>query len=96
MGSANMSRDQIKLVFGILAAVFGVAAAGLWIFASYQHVEPESKSRFESQDAMITILDHRGRPVDVIATAARQTYWNGLAALAAAAAAICQLPMAFL
>jgi hypothetical protein len=59
-------------------------------------VAPETKSPFESQDAMISILDHRGRPVDVIATAARQTYWNGLAALAAAAAAICQLPIAFL
>jgi hypothetical protein len=91
-----MSHDQIKLTLGVLAAFFGLAAAVLWIFASYQRVAPETKSRFESQDALISIFDHNGRPVDVIATAARQTYWNGLAALAAAGAALCQLPIAFL
>ena len=91
-----MPHDQIKLVLGILAAAFGLVAAGLWIFASYQNVTPETKSPFESQGFLIANVDHDGRRSDVIATAARQTYWNGWAALATAAAAICQLPIAFL
>jgi hypothetical protein len=85
----------IRLVLGTLAAVFGLIAAGLWIFASYQHVVPETKGPFESQDFLIATVDHNGRRSDVIATAARQTYWNGWAALASAVAAICQLPIAF-
>ncbi|SHJ27315.1 hypothetical protein SAMN05444159_0158 [Bradyrhizobium lablabi] len=91
-----MPHDQIKLTLGVLAAVFGRAAVGLWIFASYQRVAPETKSRFASEDVMIGIVDQNGRAIDVIATAARQTYWNGWAALTAAAAAVCQLPIAFL
>jgi len=91
-----MPHDQIKLALGVLAAVFGLAAAALWIFASYQHVAPETKSPFESQGFLISTVDRNGRAIDVIATAARQTYWNGLAALAAAIAAIFQLPIAFL
>jgi hypothetical protein len=90
-----MSGDHIKLILGVLAATFGLAAAVLWIFASFQCVAPDPKSPFASQDAMIDIVDHRGRPTDVIATAARQTYWNGWAALCAAVAAICQLSIAF-
>jgi hypothetical protein len=92
----GMPYDQIKLTLGVLAAGFGLAAAGLWIFASFQYVEPETGSPFESQDTLISVVDRGGRVVDVIATAARQTYWNGMAALAAAGAAICQLPIAFL
>jgi hypothetical protein len=91
-----MSHEEIKFGLGVLAAVFGMAAAGLWIFASYQRVAPETGSPFESEDIMIAIADRDGNAIDVIATASRQTYWNGLAALAAAAAAICQMPIAFL
>ncbi len=88
--------EVIKLGLGCVAGVFGFAAGILWLFASLQKVRPGEKSRFASPDILISLPDVDGEDVDVLATAARQTFWNAYAALCAALASMFQLPLIFM
>jgi hypothetical protein len=67
------------------AIFFGFLAAALWAYASFQKVENDPT------DKSAKFIEHTGsRAIDVLATARRQTYWNGWAALAASLAALSQ------
>ena len=88
-------QEEIKLGLSIAAAVFGLAAAGLCLFASVQNVKPTGESKFASE-VLISLPNINGQDSDVLATAARQTYWNGYAALCAALAAMFQAPTMFM
>jgi hypothetical protein len=75
------------------SALFALVAALLWAFASFQKVRALSEEGLEKRfrDSLIPmqIIETNGN-VDILDTAARQTYWNGWAALAASIAAILQ------
>jgi hypothetical protein len=81
------------LVLTVAAATFGLIAAGLWLFASFQRVaaKPDHLVTLEDGLQVIDVDDETGHRVDVYATAKRQTYWNGMAAVFASAAAVCQV-----
>jgi hypothetical protein len=64
-------------------------------FASLQNVKPIDQSKFASE-LLISLPSIGGEDSDVLETSARQSYWNGWAALAASVAAMCQIPVAFM
>lgn len=74
-----------------LSISFGAIAAVLWLFASIQKV-PFREERDETGTFPVAIIDtdSKGKQVDVLKTAERQTFWNGLAAGAASVSAACQ------
>jgi hypothetical protein len=83
---------NIKTALTWGAAIFGLTAAALWAYASYQSVAFDPDERDEGGWHPAAIVERTGtREADVIKTAKRQSYWNGLAALAASVAAICQV-----
>jgi hypothetical protein len=90
------TQEIIKSGLGAASAGFGFAAAILWLFASLQNVRPRDKSSFNTSAILINIPNIKGEASDVLATAARQSYWNGWAALSAAIAAMCQAPLVFM
>jgi hypothetical protein len=79
--------NSAKTALTWAAAFFSLAAAALWLKATIVSVTPDPKS----QDAQITETFGDGRsPVDILATAKAQTYWNKWAAIATGIATICQ------
>jgi hypothetical protein len=90
-----MTKENIKLGLSCAAALFAFIAGVLWLFASLQNVKPTDKSRFSSE-ILISLPTINGEDSDILATSARQNYWNGWAALAASIAAMCQIPLAFM
>jgi hypothetical protein len=90
-----VTKENIKLGLSCAAALFGFIAGVLWLFASLQNVKPTDQSKFASE-LLISLPNIGGEDSDVLATSARQSYWNGWAALAASVAAMCQIPLAFM
>lgn len=78
--------NTLKIGLNITAAVLGLTAAFLWLKSTLVKV-PLSEER--DADGMIPFsISEDG--VDILATAARQTWWNKWAACSASIAAIVQ------
>jgi len=81
----------MRSVLTALAALLGFVSAALWAFASFQTVAPDDGVHDAAGLQPLRIIETEGRrATDILATAKRQTFWNGWAAGAAAAAAAAQ------
>lgn len=74
---------EIALNWGTV--LFGFLAAGLWFKSTITSVPPNPNSN----EFVITETDN-GKETDVLATAARQVWWNRWAAAATGVAVLCQ------
>jgi hypothetical protein len=71
----------MKVLMLWVSVISGFGAAFLWFLATVVTV----KYKYASKDTpgfTITATDDRGRVIDVLATANKQTWWNMLAAVA--------------
>jgi hypothetical protein len=95
-----MTIEGIKVTLRWGTAGFGLLAAVLWAIASFSNVPPreddEATPMDLAQGIQVTTIHNSGKRTDVLATARRQTFWNGWAALAASIAAGCQVVAQFL
>ncbi|WFU84842.1 hypothetical protein QA645_19500 [Bradyrhizobium sp. CIAT3101] len=91
-----MTQEEIKLALKIVTIAFSLLAGVLWLFASLQNVRPTDKSKFANPDILFNLPNFNGEMSDVLATAARQSYWNGWASLCASLAALFGAPLYFL
>jgi hypothetical protein len=81
----------MKTAIVVIAAVGGLIAAVLWAFASLQKVPFDPDEVDEHGMHPFAMTDTvRGRTIDVLKTADRQTRWNAYAAMSASIAAACQ------
>jgi len=73
-----------------ISAVFYIISAALWLYGAAQTVtfDPEERDEDGTHPAAMTVRSKKGRQIDVLKTAARQTRWNRWAAVAAALAAL--------
>jgi hypothetical protein len=67
------------------SVAFGLVAAGLWFYATVAKVEDRSTGNWDNPPLTTT---HKGRTIDILATAAKQTRLNSYAAAVTALASL--------
>jgi len=91
----SLSAQIVRVLLTWGPAIFGLVAAALWVFASFQKVDFDPEERDEDGLKAAATTEKQGRrTIDILKTAKRQTRWNKWAALAsviAAIAAVCQI-----